>query len=726
MAKNMKYYNLSKISELEEAVKALGNCTNEELFDSFLTSTNIVFYNVEDKAKEHPICFEDFFNMVKRERHEKRTPEFAQEILQEFIDSKKEYKNDAIKLDILKRTKGPKYTKDELELSYKDIELRDELIKQNAKDINLFMNFKLCGDQMVLVDDDDCELLTEDLQGRITIDNVHWIKPNGIAYRVKKTFMEKISMYYKMFSEFLATLDINDLEVDLNNEIIETPIEDYIETTIPTSFITLYRVQAVYESYVDSKGKQHKVFKYFRLKRNPRIETFDDIFQYVLENWKKYKSMIYGQEQFKAWTNNPNEISVSHWIPEKVTTMPLPWKEFLEEKMPDEHFRKRLITFMGMCIDAENTTQQYLIISDQGGTGKGVMMRALECALPKNSISNIDQGVLSDSNEFGMAGVKIWNSHISVLEEYSDNTLTSDKAKKLIANNIISLNVKGKAHVRWEPINHKLIVFSNKKATIKEFANRRRAIPITFAGQYKWTKEKQEGLNSTAKDFLNYCYNVYKDNNMFINNYYKVMSKEDEIKYLEDPTAFDNVTDDALTKRAFNEDMLKDFFNTDEYADTEDYIDFENFFNVTFTETDYEHGLSAKELRDVVKLNLNNNVNEEYRMAFEYDINGQTNRDLNTRSKAWWKWLSYLNTAHNVKAKKMNINGKTVAMYNINLLATADHFATDEEKEKFAKQVNEEMKEYQSEYWTDFFSQPSLDQLVELSNKGKNLNDFTY
>ena len=78
----------------------------------------------------------------------------------------------------------------------------------------------------------------------------------------------------------------------------------------------------------------------------------------------------------------------------------------------------RLITFLGMCIDADNSTQQYLIISDQGGTGKGVMMRALEHALPKNSISPIDQGVLSDSNGFGLAGLKVWNSHISIMEYF--------------------------------------------------------------------------------------------------------------------------------------------------------------------------------------------------------------------------------------------------------------------------------------------------------------------
>lgn len=682
MKNTQSFYTTNSIADIEAAINDLKAVDNTDLLQSFMDNTSLVFYNIEDKTKKFGICVEDLLNKVRKALKRDLDKELALEVLNEFLNDKKEFKLNARKKDMLMRTKGPKYTKEELEYIFKDVELRDELITQNSKDLNLFQNFKLCGDQMVLVDGDSCELLTEDLQGRITIDNVHWIKPNGIAYRVRKTFMEKIRKYYEVFSNYLSTLDVNDLEMDLDNEIIETPIEDFVQTEIPTSFTTLYKVKAVYESFIGADKKQHKVFKYFTLKRNPKIESFDEIFQYVLENWKKYKSMIYGQEQFKAWSNNVNEVSVSHWVPEEVNKLPEPWKEFLNEKMPDRHFQSRLITFFGMCIDAENTTQQYLIISDQGGTGKGVMMRALEHALPKNSISNIDQGVLSDTNEFGMAGMKIWNSHISVMEEYSDNSLCSDKAKKLIANNIISLNMKGKSHVKWEPINHKLMVFSNKKATIKEYANRRRAIPITFIGQYRWTQEKQDALNNTAKDFLNFCYTIYKKNPLFINNTYRVMSKEDETEFLKNPSAFDNITDDAITKRAFNEEALKEYFNTDEYADTEDYVDFENFFYEFFEESDYEEGTSAKDLKHGIEKKLELNENKDYREAFGYKTTEFKDSGINTRSKEWWKWLQFLNTAHNVKNRRVKRNNMTLVMYNLKFKDWALHCANKEAAEK--------------------------------------------
>lgn len=52
--------------------------------------------------------------------------------------------------------------------------------------------------------------------------------------------------------------------------------------------------------------------------------------------------------------------------------------------------------------------------------------------------------------------------------------------------------------------------------------------------------------------------------------------------------------------------------------------------------------------------------------------------------------------------------------------------ATNEEKQKFIEKAKAEMEEYSSDLWSDYFEQPSLDKLMELSNKGKNINDFTY
>lgn len=505
----------------------------------------------------------------------------------------------------------------------------------------------MCGEQLVLVDGNDTELLTEDTRGMVYIPNNLFIKGN-IADRVQSNFMTKMGIYYKKFSEFLTTLDVKNIEIDTANGIVETPIEDFVQNELPTTFIKYYGVQAVYKSILDNKGKQHDILDHFELKRNNRIDSFDEIFNYTVENWKKFKRCIQGQNRFLAWSNDPSEIAVSHWQPEEIKKIPQAWSDFLQDKMKS-HFMMRLITYLGMCMDADNSSQQYLIISDKGGTGKGVMARALESALPKGSIAPLDENSLADSNEFGLSGIKVWNSHISLMEEYKTNNLCSNRAKKFIANNPMDLNVKGRNFVHWEPYNHKLIVFSNTGAIIKDFANRRRAIPISFENKFEWTKEKQEALNSTAKDFLNYCYTVYKKCPMLKNGNYLVLSEEDEKDYMAGKLTEND--EEILSKRAFNEDSLRDYFKTDEYSGTEEYCDFDNVFDELFV---YDKGsfTSAKTVQEKIKVYCSEH--KEYIESFGL-IEKKSDYEINRQSKQWWKWTEFLKSKNiNSKAKKIN------------------------------------------------------------------------
>jgi len=505
----------------------------------------------------------------------------------------------------------------------------------------------MCGEQLVLVDGNDTELLTEDTKGVVYIPNSLFGKGN-IAERVQSQFMTKMGIYYKKFSEFLSSLDVENLDIDTNNGIVETPIEDFIQTELPTTFVKYYGVQAVYKSFLDTKGKQHEILDHFEVKRNSKIESFDEIFNYTVENWKRFKRCIQSQNRFLAWSNDPTEIAVSHWQPEEVNVMPKAWEEFLTDKMKS-HFALRLITYLGMCMDADNSSQQYLIISDNGGTGKGVMARALERALPKGSIAPLDENALADTNEFGLSGIKVWNSHISLMEEYKTNNLCSNRAKKFIANNPMDLNVKGRNFVHWEPYNHKLIVFSNTGAIIKDFANRRRAIPIAFENKFVWTKEKQEALNATAKDFLNYCYTKYKKCPMFKDGNYVVLCEEDEKLYLKNELT--ETDEDILSKRAFNEESLREYFKTDEYSGTEEYCDFDNVFEELFV---YDKGsfISSKTMQEKIKIYCSEH--KEYIESFGL-IEKKSDYEINRQSKQWWKWTEFLKSKNIIsKAKKTN------------------------------------------------------------------------
>ena len=666
------HYSSNSISELELAQKELQTAAQSpETFDAWLGNCPLTFYDMKDKTKKFPKGVEQVRTEFGTVLGRRPTAQDMIQLLQFYIDSKNDFKNEAIKKSKIKWTKGAKYTKEYLEANSKEVELRDELLRRNSKDINLFQNFKLCGEQLILLDGNECEMLKEDLQGRVVIDNVHWLT-GKIAFNVEKSFTEKIRIYYSKFSEFLTTLDIKDLDIDVDNEVIETPIEDFIQSELPTVFIHYYKVRAVYVNWFDEEGRSHKQLDHFELKRNPKIESFNGIFRWTLENWKSFKHCIQGQDKFLAWSNDASEISVSHWFPTENKKIPEPWKEFLNEKMPSKHLQWRLVTYLGMCMDAKNSSQQYLIISDKGRTGKGVMMRALEYALPKNAIKPLASNQLADANEFGLSGTKIWNSHISVMEEYSDGNMQSNKAKMLVANNPMDLNVKGRAFIHWEPINHKVIVFSNKKATIKDFANRKRAIPLTFVGSYKWTEEKQNALNETAADFLNYCYTQYKQNPLYINNAYLILSEEDENKFLKKKELeFD---EDTLSRRAFNEECLKDYFNTDEYSDSEDYIDFDNFFIDHLEPCDLKDGVTTKELQNFIIRDIDKEP--DYFDCFGIITRGGQDI-LDIRSKAWYKFNSFLKEKGIYKKKIKKPDGHCAVVYSMRIKDAKNSEDTD-------------------------------------------------
>lgn len=648
-----KFYTTSSVLDLEAAQHELVTAGNSaDTFLAWVDACKLQFFDINDRSKQYPKNIDQVLAEYKNDLGHRLTAVETARLLQFYIDDKNDFKQTATAKKKLLVTAGPKYTKEWLADEHKPIQIRDELLHINSKDINLFHNFKLCGDQLVLIDGTDVELLNEDTLGRVYIDNRLYLKGN-IADRVQFTFMNKISQYYKKLAEFLATLDPNEIVINSDDSVVETPIEDFIQTEMPTTFIKYYAIEAVYHNWVDKDKKSHKSLDHFELKRNRRIESFEDIFMYTLENWKSFKRCIQGQNDFLAWSNDSSKIAVSHWYPTEVKTMPAPWAAFLNEKMP-KHLQMRLVAYLGMCMDERNTAQQYLIISDKGGTGKGVMLRALESVLPARSISSIDETALADTNEFGLAGIKIWNSHISVMEEYKSNSLQSNKAKKFIANNPMDLNVKGKNFIHWNPINHKMIVFSNAGAVIKDFANRRRAIPITFSNAYVWSKEKQEALNSTAKDFLNFCYTTYKQCPLIINGSYWVLAEEDEQKFLADSSALSNVDKDLLSKKAFSEECLKDYFQTDEYANTDDYIDFENYVNAVY-EKDPNGSVLAKELVSDAEEYLADESNFNiYKDAFGA-IKIHDCIEISTRSKQWWKFKEYLksiNCTDRVERKK--------------------------------------------------------------------------
>ena len=134
----------NSVAEIEAELKELQTAsTNTDTFLAWVDNSKLQFYDKKDKAKKYPKNIEQFLSEYKDQLGHRATAQEAQAFLKYLIDFKNDFKTDAIKAAKLKITKGAKYTKEYLASTTKDVELRDELLHKNAKDVNLFQNFNI-------------------------------------------------------------------------------------------------------------------------------------------------------------------------------------------------------------------------------------------------------------------------------------------------------------------------------------------------------------------------------------------------------------------------------------------------------------------------------------------------------------------------------------------------------------------------------------------------------
>ena len=534
------------------------------------------------------------------------------------------------------------------------LELSTELLKINKHDFSLFSNMRQCGSSLILKNMDDVLLCVEDGKGHVKISAEKFLK-GSIARTVKEDFEFKVRHYLKIMNDFVQNLD------KLKEEDVGTsPVEDMLSTEVPASLAKMFDLyDYVREHEIGKKTILEHNYKW-RLKKP--IGTFDDLFDWALDNWKKFNKCIHGEEHFYAWSNDRNVTAASYWFPQEQKHCPDVWKKFLKEKM-DVHLMKRLVCYLGMICDASNRSQQYLIISGQGGEGKDFMEKVLASVLPKNSVSNLDTSALANDDRFGLANREIWKSHLSIIHELNNaKNLQSEKAKQYFAQNSMDLEVKNAGVVSWEPINHKTIVNSNTKISIKEFANRRRCIPVVFNNKLKWSQDLEDEMKSTAVDFLNYCYTYYKQCPLVKDGQYIVLSDEDEKAYLAGTLDLNNVKPDNLSKKAFSEECLKDYYSTDEYTEDDIVYDiFEPLLNDMFEITNDEEDLVSNKIFKELFIRTVA-MDDEYCAAFEVRQDPQNHSKLLNfypfKNTTYWKFTKYLKDKYGLECKRFRTEGE--------------------------------------------------------------------
>lgn len=536
-----------------------------------------------------------------------------------------------------------------------EIKLNTSLIKTNNHDFDMFSNFRQCGSSLVLVDDGEVLLCVQDSRGSVKISAEKYLRGN-IGRSVKDKFDIKFKMYWKKMNDFVANLqNMREDEVGLS------PVEDFLSTEVPASMSKFLKLIDYQEIVKDGIGKNAKEYtkSHFKFELKNQIDHSDDVFQWTLDNWSKFTRAIHGQSKFYAWSNDRTVTASSYWdLPNDKVECPKSWQKFLKDKM-SKHLMIRFVSYLGMVCDADNRCQQYLIISGTGGEGKDFCERLITNALPKNSVSNLDTTALANDDRFGLANREIWKSHLSIIHELnSSKNLQSEKAKQYFAQNTMDLEVKNAGVVTWEPINHKTIINSNTKISIKEYANRRRCIPIVFSNKLKWTQDLEDQMQEDTKQFLDFCYQFYKKCPLVKNGQYIVLCEEDEQKYLNGELDI-SIVDDRMSKRAFSEECLKDYYNTDEYTENDMVYDiYEPIIKKMFTITNSQNDIvENNDFKEKFKEVLKTDKNFQDGFGVRLDPNGDLYNFFPYKNSDYWKFTAYLKDKYDLRCTNNRVDG---------------------------------------------------------------------
>ena len=571
------------------------------------------------------------------------------------------------------------------------VALNTVIIKKNTHDYDLFSNFRQCGSSLVLKEGDQILLCVENGKGQVYVNPQRWLK-GEIGEIVKAKFESKVRQYLKKMNDFVQ--EMQDMSPDESGI---APIEDFLSTEVPSSMHKFFDLVDQVETKKIGTGKnstEYTIHHYsFQLKQ--KIENFDDLFKWTLDNWGKFRGCIHGEAEFYAWSNDREFTAASYWmLPTEDVKCPKSWQDFLKAKM-STHFTKRLVSYLGMICDAKNRCQQYLLIFGKGGEGKDFFERILSNTLPKNAVSNLDTSALANDDRFGLANREIWKSHVSIIHELnSGKNIQTEKAKQYFAQNSMDLEVKNAGVVTWNPINHKTIINSNTKISIKEKANRRRCIPIVFSNKLSWSQELEDQMTADCKQFLDFCYNFYKSNKLVKNGEYLVLSEEDEVKYINGTLNLDDEDDDLLSKRAFCEDSLKDYCNTDEYTDSDSVWDvYEPIINEMMTITnDSNDKVTNTDFLDMFRAVISNNINYMSEFGTKLDNNNQLYNFYPNKNTDYWKFRKYLEDRYSVKCKTIRSNGETMRGWSGIKLKKKPTFSAQTVQNDFAANLIDEEK----------------------------------
>lgn len=517
---------------------------------------------------------------------------------------------------------------DNIHYEYELVNLFDNnsKINPNKADINFYSCFKITGSNVIYADGNKSTIIFQKENGILDFNNelnCNTENPDNLYLSLDKNFGAKYVNYITLLKTFLIGVSKDDIEEAYESKI--PLIEDAFingfkigneSYQIPASFRKFIDVYIRWKSQKEDEVTR-KYFDGFIMRPNkkflPTLE-FDNFLDYFSKYFRSLtKGCIQYIKDWKVFSNNINEFSIIYYpLPKdyEKATLPISWKKFFygeDFKHPKASNRLliRVFYFIGSCLDANNKSQQMLLISDAGGTGKSELIKLLQKILPEGMMKPMSNSAISNTR-FGVTSHGLYNAHILFNTEYDGTQINNELMKSITGGDTITCEVKGGANIIWNAEGTKLIFTSNRKCFLKEHAIRRRIIPVSFVMNYDFLKgfsdEFRKSLIDEGHNFLRFCFRIYK-NCKYKNSYgdFIVMNKEQQDNFEKNgiPSTSDEISN-YFMKAISKDEEIKNYFEVGDYDENGANDDLNEFYDMFF-EYDENSDIPVKEFKEYIQ-----------------------------------------------------------------------------------------------------------------------------
>jgi len=161
------------------------------------------------------------------------------------------------------------------------------------------------------------------------------------------------------------------------------------------------------------------------------------------------------------------------------------WKQCLSEWTRGEESEDKQILlqqFVGYCLSSSTAYQKALFLVGEGGAGKSTFTDTLLMIMGEKATSSINLDTLY--GQYGMKGIV--GKRLNVVEEVSGNYYESDKLKRIISGEKVTIDIKYKDQFTFRPqVKFIFSVNSIPRVSDTSTATERRMIVVGFLNNFK-------------------------------------------------------------------------------------------------------------------------------------------------------------------------------------------------------------------------------------------------